>query len=317
MKIEKISEHEKYFEDNLLNSDNILYSVKKTTVLNTSTIKQIRPAFDTYYYKEEIKKNKIILHYTVGTLRGDLSSLTKPDNYMSVAYLIGRNGIIYELFSPEYWSYHLGQSSVGGNGYNSKESIAIELSNYGPLKLVGENLETIYSEAEYTIAGVKKTTSKDIYCSIGDKEAYNMVSGGFRGYECFASFTNDQLTATKELIAYLCDRFNIPKKIMNQDKRCNVFSSDTEAKEFKGICSHVNFRPSGKWDIGPHFSWLEMVDEKITSTTTPAPITASTTSIPTIPIIPEVKTIKIQSQNNKKNFFVSILNIILKLVFKK
>jgi hypothetical protein len=95
-----------------------------------------------------------------------------------------------------------------------------------------------------------------------------------------------------------------------------VFSSDTEAKEFKGICSHVNFRPSGKWDVGPHFPWLELVEEKIVETTpSPAVILPSTTQPPAI--IPENKTIKTQPQDGKKSLLVNILKIILKLVFKK
>jgi len=261
MKAEKIPEQEKKFTDTLTNSSGTKYTLDKITVLDKCEIHHIRPSFDSYYYKEVVDKKKIVLHFTVGTIRGDMASLTKKDNHMSVSYVIARNGIIYELFEPKYWSYHLGRGSVGGNGYNSKESIGIELSNYGPLNEVGSNLESVYSEVEYTDSkGQKKKTKKDIYCSTSEIQYFKRAP--LRGYDYFASFTDKQLLATKELVNYLSKKFNIPKTLLDEKDRYNIFSSSTKAKEFKGICTHINFRSSGKWDIGSHFDWEIFEDKK-------------------------------------------------------
>ena len=82
----------------------------------------------TYYYPEKTPKERIVLHFTAGNLRGDLITLT-GDQHVSVPYVIARNGTIFQLFNPEHWSYHLGRGSVGGNTAQSKVTIGIELSN--------------------------------------------------------------------------------------------------------------------------------------------------------------------------------------------
>ena len=160
MKASEIAEQEEKFRNTLTNTSRVKYTLDNVTKLNNYEIHHIRPKFNDYYYTAELSKRKIVLHYTVGTLRGDMAALTKKGNHMSVAYVVARNGIIYELFDPKYWSYHLGRGSVGGNGYNSKESVAIELSNYGPLKAVGSNLETMYSEVDYVNSKGNKARTK-------------------------------------------------------------------------------------------------------------------------------------------------------------
>jgi N-acetylmuramoyl-L-alanine amidase len=257
----KINEQEELFKSNLTNSSGLKYKLINTTKLDKYEIHHIRPDFDSYYYKKVTKKDKIVLHYTVGTIRGDLASLTKVDTHMSVSYVVARNGIIYEIFDPKYWSYHLGQGSIGGNAYNSERSIGIELSNYGPLKLVKDNLETIYSEQKYEDKGETKTTKKDIYCKVSETESYDKVN--FKGYDYFASFTKEQLDSTKELVSYLCKEFDIPKVILDESKRYKVFPSSNASVVYRGICSHVNFRSSGKWDIGPHFPWTDLISSEV------------------------------------------------------
>lgn len=257
MKVLTLDEQEENFKENLTNTSRVKYNLENVTKLDGCEIHHIRPNFDNYYYKEETKKKKIVLHYTVGSIRGDLASLTKKGNHMSVSYVVARNGIIYEIFDPKYWSYHLGRGSIGGNAVGSKESIGIELSNFGPLNLVGDNLETIYSQLEYTNSnGVLTKSPKDIYCQKSNIGLYDVVPGGLRGYEYFASYTDKQVNSTKVLVEYLCNKFNIPKQLIPESNRYDVFSSSNESREYAGICSHINFRKSGKWDVGPNFPWV-------------------------------------------------------------
>jgi N-acetyl-anhydromuramyl-L-alanine amidase AmpD len=205
--------------------------------------------YESYYYQQEKTKKKIILHETVGFLTGDMSAVTKEDVHMSVQYVIARNGTVYELFDPKYWSYHLGRNAVGGNGYGSKESIGIELSNIGPLTLNGTNLNNVYGSK---------------YCSITDVTEFTRIEGGFRGYEYFATFTNAQYAALQGLLTFLTSTYGIPYQFLPESKRVNVFKTAAEARAFEGICSHVNFRATGKYDLGPDFQW-----DRITSDSEP------------------------------------------------
>lgn len=241
---EGITNHEEKFERTKKDTDGVHYDFdeKKSftfplTVLNPKGVTD-------YYYKTEETKSLIVLHFTVGFLRGDLASLTEQDVHMSTPYVIGRNGTVYELFDPRYWSYHLGRSAVGGNGLNSKRSIAIELSNIGPLTRQNGDLFSIYDRK---------------YCSVDEEEFYVKLETPFRKYTYFSTFTEKQYDSLRELLAYLCARFNIPHEILPENKRYRLFSSKTEAQTYEGICSHVNYRAYGKVDIGPAFEWDKII----------------------------------------------------------
>ena len=256
MRVSNIEAHESKFESGMKDVGGQKYSIEDTVTVGNTTIKKIRPKHDTYFYKEETEKTAIVLHSTVGVLRGDLASLCKRNNKVSVPYLIARDGTVYELFDPKYWSYHLGRGAKGGNTNNSKRTIGIELSNMGPLTLVGNKLETAYSR-------LGKDEKPDVYCDISEVDAYVKVDKPFRGKQYFASFTDAQYSALYDLIDYLCEEHNIPRKYLPEASRFKTFKSSSDAKTFNGICSHVNFRTSGKWDIGPDFKWDAIIPQEM------------------------------------------------------
>lgn len=82
-------------------------------------------------YNHELSEKKYIcLHTTAGhgannvinwwkTRMGDSGTVSTP-------YIIGRDGTIYNLFSPQYWSHHTGK---GANV--DKQTIGIEIENAG------------------------------------------------------------------------------------------------------------------------------------------------------------------------------------------
>lgn len=136
MKPIKIKSVEDTFKNNLTDCNGVKHILKNTIDLdNDIKIYQIRPSYDTYYYTKETDKKAICLHFTVGNIKGDIGSLTKKDNKVSVNYVVDRGGNIYNLFDDKYWSYHLGSNCIGTNSTMSKQTIGIEISNYGPLKL--------------------------------------------------------------------------------------------------------------------------------------------------------------------------------------
>lgn len=198
-----------------------------------------------FYYEEKDTKTQIVLHYTAGYLKGDVASLSRPNYHVSTPFIIARNGNILNLWSSAYWSYHLGSGAVGGNTNSSKRTIAIELSNIGFLKRIGDYLVTVYND-------------NDIYCHINDTQFYTKLDTPYRGKKYFARFTTKQYESLQILLSYLTAEYDIPKVLLPEDKRYDIVS-EYELVNFKGITSHVNYRSSGKWDIGPAFDWNKIL----------------------------------------------------------
>lgn len=244
MNVESISTYEQEFDKTNLDSDGKKHTQSQKMVeipgeKTSINYMEVRPVSgdESYFYPTKFGKDQIVLHYTTGYLKGDIASLTKPDNHVSVPYLIGRNGTIYNLFTSDYWSYHLGEGAMGGNTVRSQTTIAIELSNIGPLKKIGNNLVTSYND-------------KDVYCSLNQTEYY--WEGPFRNYDYFATFTDKQYDSLIILLRYLTSTYNIPRKFLDEDQFHETFP---EVSGFNGIVTHVNYRSSGKTDIGPSFDW--------------------------------------------------------------
>jgi N-acetyl-anhydromuramyl-L-alanine amidase AmpD len=199
-----------------------------------------------YYFQQEYPKERIVLHFTAGYLKGDIAQLSRFGEEVSVPFVIARSGHIYNLWASKYWSYHLGPGAVGGNTYMSQRSIGIEISNIGFLRKNNEGqFHTYYS-------------TSDIYCNESETTYYERLRQPYRDERFYARFTNAQYKSLVLLLRFLTKRYNIPRDFLPITERFDVFGSPAEASAFRGICSHVNFRPSGKWDIGPAFQWLQL-----------------------------------------------------------
>jgi len=193
-----------------------------------------------FFYPENSAKDLIVLHYTCGFLKGDVATLVEQDSHMSTHFILGRNGVAYQLFNTNYWSYHLGKGSMGGNTPNSKRSVAIEVSNIGPLTIKGTTLVDVYGGA---------------YCDQDETQYYQMLPSPWRGYQYFATFTDAQYTSLKALLTFLCGKWSIPKVFVPEANRFEIFADANKACSYKGIATHANFRADGKTDIGPAFDW--------------------------------------------------------------
>lgn len=194
-----------------------------------------------FYYHEKNEKNQIVLHFTVGYLKGDIAALSRNNIHISTPFVIARNGKIINLWSSAYWSYHLGKAAIGGNTNGSKRTIAIEISNIGFLKRIGDKLVTVYSD-------------NDVYCDISDTQLYTKLDIPYRGEQYFATYTDKQYKSLHLLLRYLTAEYDIPMAFLPEDKRYDIVT-ESELVNFRGITSHVNYRSSGKWDIGPAFNW--------------------------------------------------------------
>ena len=219
-------------------------------------------------------KDKIVLHFTAGQISGDFRALTKKDREVSTAFLVGRDGAIYKLFnSAKAWSYHLGPDAMGGNTSMSASSIGIEISNWGPLKEDGAGNLVTWDHGHW-------------FCTLDQEDAYIRLDKPFRQAWYFARITEHQYESVILLLRYLTKALNIESNFLPPGQRQDTFSSHSEAKAFKGICCHTNFRSSGKWDLPEEaFDWDKVVNG-VTGSFSPAlpqgPRTRSIFSIPQV-----------------------------------
>ena len=251
MRIEEIPAYEADFETNHMDSNgkNFEYTIESVPVPGESLkmdYVNLKPSSgdNSYYYKSQQVKTQIVLHYTLGYLKGDIATMTQHDYHVSVPFVIGRNGKIYNLFYSGYWAYHLGPNAIGGNETQSKRTIAIEISNIGGLTQTERGMENYY---------------KDVYCDVSQDYAY--MNQPFRRFNSFATFTDDQYSSLIILLRYLTARNNIERNFLPVVERYTTFN---EIINFNGIVSHINYRKSGKEDIGPAFDW-ERIERGVTA----------------------------------------------------
>jgi N-acetyl-anhydromuramyl-L-alanine amidase AmpD len=203
------------------------------------------PKTTDYFYGTEHAKQRIVLHFTAGNLRSDMQSLTQQSRHVSVPFVIARDGTIYQLFPSKFWSGHLGEgvgNKKGTGNPQDKATIGIELSNYGFLVPQGGNLETIYSRIKDPNTG--KVSAPDPYCSLDNKQAYTKIDQPFREQSFYPSYTAAQIDSLIILLRFLTTKYNVPRAFLPEDKRYTTFN---DLVNFKGIVSHINYRPSGKW----------------------------------------------------------------------
>lgn len=251
MKATSIPGHEQSFLTTSMDSQGKKFTLRPVTLTipgKTETVNVIRCLRDnndtSFYYKETPPKERIVLHYTAGYLKGDIGRLTTQSDHVSVPYVIARSGDIFQLWDDANWAYHLGSGVPGGNTEMSKRSIAIEISNIGHLIPSGPNLVTSYS-------------ATDVYCSLTETTQYVKLATPYRGQSYFAAFTDAQYASVSKLLKYLLAKYPvINSKLVDVAQRYEIIAN---APSMKCIMSHVNFRPD-KLDIGPAFNWNKISD---------------------------------------------------------
>jgi N-acetylmuramoyl-L-alanine amidase len=214
---------------------------------------------ESFFYKDTPAKERVVVHFTAGYLKGDMAALSKKDNHVSVPFVMARDGTIYQLFSSKYWSYHLGKGAAGGNSPMSKSAVAIELSNVAYLREKNGMLVDPYGAP---------------YCSLADTDAYVTLPQAYRGYTRFATFTDAQYKSLISLLRYITLTYKIPATFLPEPQRYDVYPN---VASFRGITTHVNYQPAsyGKWDFGPAFDWTRVMaglqTVPVTGIATPTP----------------------------------------------
>ena len=197
----------------------------------------IKKKDNNFFYEEQCKKERIVLHATHGVLAMDVANLSKQ--HVSTPYVIARDGTVYELFDPKYWSYHLGSLGRGywtSNTTESKKTIGIELSNIGDLSPHKTKQDILLDAWGYP------------YCMKEHKDLYE--ASEYRGKSYFATYTDEQYKSLDSLLLSLCRRFDIVHSFLPKAERFEKMMKEPNA----GIISHANYR-SNKVDVSPAFDF--------------------------------------------------------------
>jgi N-acetyl-anhydromuramyl-L-alanine amidase AmpD len=222
-------------------------------MLDTAKLIQVNLK-DEQYIKEESPKIQIVIHHTAGNSSpiACAKDWDTTKERIATAFVIGgkpkktdtsfKDGDIVQCYSSKYAAYHLGlkQEVFTENGLPykplDKSSIGIELCNWGQLTKKADGSFSTY---------VNSTVPKEEVITL-DKP--------FRGFTFFHAYTDAQIVALRDLLIYLCDKFNIPKTYNEDmwDISKNALSGTP------GIWTHVSYRKD-KVDVSPQPKLIAML----------------------------------------------------------
>jgi len=220
----------------------------KLKPINLSKIKGVDFPED-QYHPYEYDKKQIVLHHTVSGdgIRGDVATWLGNPARIATCIIVGTDGIAYQCFSSKYWAHHIGvpRTLLQDRGFDdwssrnvklNKESIAIEIDNWGQLeKIESGKYKTVYGNT------VKISDTQVI--------EYNPP---YRGEVYFQRYNVAQLKTVGELLLFWKQKYNIPLQYKG-DKMFDI--NDRALGGEPGVWSHTSYRPypdkHQKWDVHP------------------------------------------------------------------
>lgn len=186
------------------------------------------------YYPEITPKHQIVLHHTVASTFDSTWYWWQEDGiHVATAYIIDKDGTIYEMFNPDYWSYHLGR---GTTTYNNKSAIGIELVNEGPLWKKDDKY--------YWWDGTAKFNN----------EVFE-YDGWWRGHKYWAAYHKKQIDSLVDLLLMLTEEYKIKRKVIKH------YGYDKDLLYVDGIISHHNVR-TDKTDVSVALN-LKQLQQKL------------------------------------------------------
>jgi len=202
------------------------------------------------YFHEEHKKDKITLHHTMSGqgIGGDVNTWIQSKHNVGTALIIERDGTPWQLFPSKYWAYHLGT----GNHDLDRQSIGVEIDNWGGLVLGDGTVKKFGDKGGKSVL----TVSGKYYAYYGNivNVPIQEYPNGFRGYNYFEKYTDEQIITVGELLLFWKIRYNIPLYY-----NPTMFNLSQEARNGKpGVWSHTSYR-TDKSDIHPQPELLEML----------------------------------------------------------
>lgn len=212
------------------------------------------------FYDGVFPKKQIFWHHTAGTTAdGAISWWNQTPERVGTAYVIDRDGTIYEVFNPKIWGYHLGvYTKKGGNPneLDEKQSIGIEIVSAGHLYSDG-----LGNMVQYPLYPNKK--AKNI---IKNDDVWDMGENKWHGFQYFQKYTDKQIDSLLWLTKKLVEDFKIVPQ--NDLSKMFEFNEEVVKQMTPGIWSHSTVRED-KEDVVPHPSFIEKILEAFPIKKTP------------------------------------------------
>jgi hypothetical protein len=179
------------------------------------------------YFPQRTTKSGIALHHTVGgTARSTFEYWKSNREMVGTAYIIDRDGSVYEVFDPSCWAWQFGLRWPDDKKVAfEKRFIGIEIASEGGMKEVGQYC--------YCFDRVCESTKRE------KAHLFNYI-GMYRGYQFFDSYDDRQTTSVITLVNELCQRFDIPRAAPTDTL---AYYGD-RLSDFRGVLGHANLR----WD---------------------------------------------------------------------
>lgn len=189
------------------------------------------------YIRQVFPKTRIVLHHTVGgTAKSTVDYWKSEADRVATAFIIERDGAVYQCFDPKYWAYQIG---MGSNDFDNQRSIGIELASEGAL------IEKAGYFYKFNARRGNEVKRENVY---DNKSLY-------RGYRYFDTYDEPQLQSCIELVAMLLKQF--PTVVAQTPKDHAGYLKDW--KKFSGVVSHTHLR-ADKSDVHPGFPWQRLID---------------------------------------------------------
>jgi hypothetical protein len=194
---------------------------------------------DSEYFAEPQAKSGIALHHTVCDSARTTMKLWRRDQTpggspkkIATAYVVERDGTVYEAFDPECWAWQFGLSWRDHLRIPfEKRFIGIEISSEGGLMEYRDHL--------YAFEKVSPLTRKL-------KEEALECDTPYRGYQWFDRYETAQLASVARLVDELCARFAIPR--VYPEKPFLYYGNALAS--FEGVIGHAMVR-ADKSDPAP------------------------------------------------------------------
>lgn len=218
------------------------------------------------YFVNVFLKNQIILHHTsgwdngAGVYEGWKRDRNRRGGKLQVATcsVLDQEGTLFRGFHSKFWAHHIGSSHPNNLKLN-QQSIGIEVTNWGGLKLIGDEFRTWVGD--YGRRG-KPVLFKDEKNIIEYTPEYLKSLGiqrsTFHDFEYFEKYTDKQIESLREFLIELGKVYSIPLEY----KGNKMWQMCNEALNFEsGLWTHVSYMPWGfKSDMHPQPELIQMLN---------------------------------------------------------
>ena len=219
----------------------------KNKIMEINTSKALNSS---QFYNSAKEKKQIIWHHTAGTTAdGAIGWWNQTPEVVGTAFVIDRDGTIYQIFDPKLWAYHLGVRAKDGgdvNDLDEKQSIGIEIVAAGPL-----HQDETGKFFHYPLWPNKSAKNK-----VNQDEVWDMGEEGWKGNRFYHAYNDKQIEALFGLTKKLMTDFKIP--VQADIGKMYEFSTEVVKNKTPGIWSHSTVRKD-KSDIVPHPSFIEKI----------------------------------------------------------